>query len=106
MRLIPTAPPSLPLNAIRELLAYRLPAKCTEKEAREQWREIVEGKSKLWLGIPHDRKETIRRKKSAPFSGIDSCVIGFLVYFENEVLRRSHKNFDFRNGRFVPQIPH
>ncbi|KAF8746251.1 hypothetical protein AX14_000049 [Amanita brunnescens Koide BX004] len=83
VRLIPTAPPSLPLNAIRELLAYRLPAKCTEKEAREQWREIVEGKSKLWLGIPHDRKETIRR---------------FLVYFENEVLRRSHKNFDFRNG--------
>jgi len=83
VRLIPAAPPSSPLNAIRELLAYRLPAKGTEKEAREQWREVVEGKSKLWLGIPHDRKETIRR---------------FLVYFENEVLRRSHKNFDFRNG--------
>lgn len=62
VRLIPAAPPSSPLNAIRELLAYRLPSKGTEKEAREQWREVVEGKSKLWLGIPHDRKETIRRK--------------------------------------------
>ncbi|KAF8349873.1 hypothetical protein F5887DRAFT_1059126 [Amanita rubescens] len=83
VRLIPTAPPSSPLHAIRNLLAHRLPARCTESEARDQWREIIEGKSKLWLGIPHDRKETIRR---------------FLVYFENEVLRRSHKNFDFRNG--------
>ena len=62
MRLIPTAPPSSPLNAIRDLLAHRLPAGWTENEARDQWREIVEGKSKLWMGIPHDRKETIRRK--------------------------------------------
>ncbi|KAK2461746.1 hypothetical protein APHAL10511_006209 [Amanita phalloides] len=83
IRLIPTAPASSPLYAIQSLLAYRLPAGHIDKEARDQWREIVEGKSKLWLGIPHDRKETIRR---------------FLVYFENEILRRSHKNFDFRNG--------
>ena len=26
---------------------------------------------------------------------------GFLVYFENELLKRAHKNFDFRNGRSV-----
>ncbi|KAF8633932.1 hypothetical protein AX15_001116 [Amanita polypyramis BW_CC] len=83
VRLIPLAPPSSPLNPIRSLLAYRLPTKCTDKEARDLWREIVEGKSDLWLGIPHDRKEAIR---------------GFLVYFENEILKRSHKNFDFRNG--------
>lgn len=25
---------------------------------------------------------------------------GFLVYFESELLRRAHKNFDFRNGRY------
>jgi hypothetical protein len=26
---------------------------------------------------------------------------GFLVYFESELLKRAHKNFDFRNGRSV-----
>jgi hypothetical protein len=26
---------------------------------------------------------------------------GFLVYFESELLKRAHKNFDFRNGRFA-----
>ena len=25
--------------------------------------------------------------------------IGFLVYFEGEVLKRAHKNFSFLNGR-------
>ncbi|GLB36594.1 putative uncharacterised protein family UPF0052 [Lyophyllum shimeji] len=83
IRLIPYAPPNSPLDAIRRLLAYRLPARCSEREAREEWREIVEGRSRLWIGIPNDRKETIR---------------GFLVYFESELLKRAHKNFDFRNG--------
>ncbi|KAF8060950.1 hypothetical protein FPV67DRAFT_314882 [Lyophyllum atratum] len=83
IRLIPHAPPGSPLDAIRRLLAYRLPAKCSEHEAREEWREIVEGRNPLWIGIPNDRKETIR---------------GFLVYFESELLKRAHKNFDFRNG--------
>ncbi|PFH54681.1 hypothetical protein AMATHDRAFT_134612 [Amanita thiersii Skay4041] len=83
IRLIPLSPPSSPLSAIRNLLAYRLPAGCIEQKARDEWREIVEGRSKLWSGIPNDRKETIR---------------GFLVHFEGEVLKRAHKNFDFRNG--------
>ncbi|RDB28608.1 hypothetical protein Hypma_015051 [Hypsizygus marmoreus] len=83
IRLIPYAPPFSPLDAIRRLLAYRLPAHCSEKEAREEWREIVEGRNILWTGIPNDRKEAIR---------------GFLVYFESELLKRAHKNFDFRNG--------
>lgn len=83
IRLIPSAPPDSPLDAIRRLLAYRLPARCPEREARDQWRDIVEGRSPLWTGIPNDRKETIR---------------GFLVYFESELLKRAHKNFDFRNG--------
>ncbi|KAF9454921.1 UPF0052-domain-containing protein [Macrolepiota fuliginosa MF-IS2] len=83
VRLIPAAPPASPLEAIRRLLAYRLPARCDAKEARDEWRDIVEGCSSLWSGIPNDRKEAIR---------------GFLVYFESELLKRAHKNFDFRNG--------
>ncbi|TFK30654.1 UPF0052-domain-containing protein [Coprinopsis marcescibilis] len=83
VRLIPSATSSSPLDVIKSLLAYRLPSKYSEKEAREEWRDIVEGRSVLWRGIPSDRKETIR---------------GFLVYFESELLKRAHKNFDFRNG--------
>ncbi|KAF8887726.1 hypothetical protein BD779DRAFT_1440644 [Infundibulicybe gibba] len=83
IRLIPSAAPGTPLDSIRTLLSYRLPGHRTDREAREEWREIVEGRSPLWMGIPNDRKETIR---------------GFLVYFESELLKRAHKNFDFRNG--------
>ncbi|KZV65373.1 UPF0052-domain-containing protein [Peniophora sp. CONT] len=83
VRLIPPADPGSPLDALRALLAYRLPTKASEEEARDEWRSIVEGRSPLWEGVPHDRKEAIR---------------GFLVYFENEVLRRAHKSFSFRNG--------
>ncbi|KAJ7581064.1 UPF0052-domain-containing protein [Mycena floridula] len=83
VRLIPAAPPSSPLDAIRTLMAYRLPAHYCEQEAREAWRDIVEGRSSLWKGIPNDRKETVR---------------GFLVYFESEILKRAHKNFTFVNG--------
>jgi len=87
VRLIPSAAPSSPLDAIRGLLAFRLPPQ--EREARDQWREIVEGKSSLWTGIPNDRKEAIR---------------GFLVHFESELLKRAHKNFSFVNGRYVCQV--
>ncbi|KIY63245.1 UPF0052-domain-containing protein [Cylindrobasidium torrendii FP15055 ss-10] len=83
IRLIPPAPAGSPLDAIRTLLAYRLPAHYTEREAKDEWRDIVEGNSSLWEGIPNDRKETIR---------------GFLVYFESELLKRAHKNFTFVNG--------
>ncbi|KAJ7356698.1 hypothetical protein DFH08DRAFT_849752 [Mycena albidolilacea] len=83
VRLIPNAPPASPLHAIRTLLAYRLPAHYSEREARDEWRDIIEGRSALWNGIPNDRKETIR---------------GFLVYFESELLKRAHKNFTFVNG--------
>ncbi|KAI0932876.1 hypothetical protein AcW1_000131 [Taiwanofungus camphoratus] len=83
VRLIPAAPPSSPLDCIRNLLAYRLPGHRSEREARDEWRDIVEGRSQLWSGIPNDRKEMVR---------------GFLVYFESEVLKRAHKNFSFVNG--------
>ncbi|PVG00700.1 UPF0052-domain-containing protein [Serendipita vermifera] len=82
IRLIPTnvAPH---VDAIRNFLSYRFPSQWSEKEARENWRDVVEGRSPLWEGIPPDRKELIR---------------GFLVYFENELLKRAHRNFSFRNG--------
>ncbi|KAJ6573934.1 UPF0052-domain-containing protein [Mycena vulgaris] len=83
VRLIPSAPPASPLDAIRTLLAYRLPTHYSEREARDEWRDIIEGRSALWNGIPNDRKETIR---------------GFLVHFESELLKRAHKNFTFVNG--------
>ena len=61
MRLIPPAPPGTTLDALRALLAYRLPSGAdAEQAAREEWRTIVEGRSHLWAGIPEDRKETIR----------------------------------------------
>lgn len=60
VRMIPPAPPNSPLGAVRTLLSYRLPANASEREAREQWRDIIEGRSLLWSGIPNDRKETIR----------------------------------------------
>lgn len=83
IRLIPDMPSTSPLGAIRTLLGHRIPPSLSEDEARAQWREIVEGHSVLWKGIPADRKETIR---------------GFLVYFEGEVLKRADKLFSFRNG--------
>jgi hypothetical protein len=60
VRLIPASPDGSPLERIRNLLAYRLPSTASEREARDEWRDIVEGKSVLWSGIPSDRKEVIR----------------------------------------------
>ncbi|KIY45714.1 UPF0052-domain-containing protein [Fistulina hepatica ATCC 64428] len=82
IRLVPPGPPHSSINAIRELLSYRLPCQ-SEDEARRQWREIVEGKSHLWNEVDGDRKEVIR---------------GFLTQFDSEVLRRANKNFRFLNG--------
>jgi hypothetical protein len=63
VRLIPPARPETPLDAVRTLLAHRLPSGVdAESAAREEWRLIVEGRSRLWAGIPEDRKETIRGK--------------------------------------------
>jgi hypothetical protein len=60
IRLIPSAPPMSPPERIKHLLSFRFPVKASEREARELWRDIVEGRSELWSGIPADRKETIR----------------------------------------------
>ena len=104
VRLIPPADPGSPLDAIRNLLAYRLPAKCTEQEARDQWRDIVEGRSRLWTGIPNDRKEMIRGMSVLLDDAhmlVLTCATAFLVHFEHEILSRAHKNFSFVNGRSV-----
>jgi hypothetical protein len=61
--LIPPASPGTLLDALRILLAHRLPSGVgtgAEQVAREEWRTVVEGRSSLWAGIPEDRKETIR----------------------------------------------
>jgi hypothetical protein len=60
IRLIPAVEKGSPLDAIRILLAHRLSSNPSEKDAREEWRDIVEGRSHLWTGIPGDRKEMIR----------------------------------------------
>lgn len=83
IRLIPPARKGSADDAIRTLLAHRFPGSSSDDVARSQWRDILEGRSWLWKGIPADRKETIR---------------GFLVYFEGELLRRAQKNFSFVNG--------
>ncbi|WWC88702.1 uncharacterized protein L201_003615 [Kwoniella dendrophila CBS 6074] len=68
--------------AIYNLFAYRFPAEAAEKEVRELWHEIVEGRSDLWDGIGEDKKE---------------CIRAFLVHFQTLCLKRAHKRFSFRN---------
>jgi 2-phospho-L-lactate transferase/gluconeogenesis factor (CofD/UPF0052 family) len=75
------APPSN--DALHALLSYRLPSKGKSREIKQEWMDILEGRHRLWRGIEAERKE---------------CVRGFLVYFESEILRRAHRNFNFRGG--------
>ena len=68
--------------AIHALMAYRFPANAPERQVRDLWSEIVEGRSALWAGIGEDKKE---------------CIRSFLVHFQTLCLRRAHKRFSFRN---------
>ncbi|KAE8212220.1 hypothetical protein CF327_g4097 [Tilletia walkeri] len=82
--LLPTDPRPPPSNdAIHALLAYRLPAQGSIRSIKEEWLNILEGRHPLWKGIEPERRE---------------CVRGFLVHFESEILRRAHRNFNFRGG--------
>lgn len=90
VRLIPLStdrnldnPPSPSNDALHALLSYRLPSQGKSKEIKQEWMDILEGRHRLWRGIEAERKE---------------CVRGFLVYFESEILRRAHRNFNFRGG--------
>ncbi|PWN52205.1 UPF0052-domain-containing protein [Violaceomyces palustris] len=70
-------------DALHDLLSYRLPSVGRSRDIKQEWMDILEGKHRLWRGIEPERKE---------------CVRGFLVHFESEILRRAHRNFNFRGG--------
>ncbi|CAI0444919.1 unnamed protein product [Linum tenue] len=67
--------------AVRSLLGHRLPLDA--HEAKSEWYSIVEGKHDLWNGLSRPYSETIR---------------AFLVYFQNEIMRRPNEAFCFSNG--------
>ncbi|CAO2165529.1 unnamed protein product [Urochloa humidicola] len=67
--------------SVRKLLGHRLPI--DPSEAKLEWYRIVEGDHSLWDGVSRPYRETIR---------------AFLVYFHNEILRRSAEMFCFTNG--------
>jgi hypothetical protein len=48
------------IEAAHDLFAQRFPASCTERQAKDMWGDIIEGKSDLWKGIPEDRREAMR----------------------------------------------
>ncbi|CAN1150042.1 Uncharacterized protein YNL011C [Linum perenne] len=67
--------------AVRRLLGHRLPLDA--QEAKSEWYSIVEGDHGLWNGLSRPYSETIR---------------AFLVYFQNEIMRRPNEPFCFSNG--------
>ncbi|KAJ1402152.1 LPPG:FO 2-phospho-L-lactate transferase CofD/UPF0052 [Sesbania bispinosa] len=67
--------------AVRNLLGHRLPI--DPLQAKSEWYSIVEGDHILWIGVSKPYRETIR---------------AFLVYFQNQILRRSEESFCFSNG--------
>ncbi|XP_047946013.1 uncharacterized protein YNL011C isoform X2 [Salvia hispanica] len=67
--------------AVRTLLGHRLPLEA--QKAKFEWYDIVEGNHSLWTGVSKPYRETIR---------------AFLVYFQNQILRRSDEVFCFSNG--------
>ncbi|KAL6201366.1 hypothetical protein ACLB2K_025080 [Fragaria x ananassa] len=67
--------------AVRQLLGHRLPLDA--RQVKPEWYDIVEGDHSLWTGVSKPYRETIR---------------AFLVYFQNQILRRSDESFCFGNG--------
>ncbi|XP_018434128.1 uncharacterized protein YNL011C isoform X2 [Raphanus sativus] len=67
--------------AVRRLLGHRLPI--DPHKAKKDWYDIVEGNHSLWDGVSRPYRETIR---------------AFLIYFQNEILRRPNDSFCFANG--------
>ncbi|KAK7412440.1 hypothetical protein VNO78_03901 [Psophocarpus tetragonolobus] len=67
--------------AVRNLLGHRLPL--DPLQAKSEWYSIVEGDHFLWKGVSKPYRETIR---------------AFLVYFQNQILRRAEESFCFSNG--------
>ncbi|KAJ4749551.1 maternal effect embryo arrest 18 [Rhynchospora pubera] len=67
--------------AVRRLLGHRLPI--DPSDAKLEWYRIVEGEDPLWDCVSRPYRETIR---------------AFLVYFQDQILRRSDESFCFSNG--------
>ncbi|CAJ1961892.1 unnamed protein product [Sphenostylis stenocarpa] len=67
--------------AVRNLLGHRLPL--DPLQAKSEWYSIVEGDHILWKDVSKPYRETIR---------------AFLVYFQNQILRRAEESFCFSNG--------
>ncbi|GLJ11387.1 hypothetical protein SUGI_0155200 [Cryptomeria japonica] len=67
--------------AVRRLLGHRL--SLDPLQAKGEWYKIVEGEHILWNDVSRPYRETIR---------------AFLVYFQNQILRRATENFCFGNG--------
>ncbi|KAK7332035.1 hypothetical protein VNO80_28781 [Phaseolus coccineus] len=67
--------------AVRNLLGHRLPL--DSPQAKSEWYSIVEGDHLLWKDVSKPYRETIR---------------AFLVYFQNQILRRAEEKFCFSNG--------
>ncbi|KAJ6416697.1 hypothetical protein OIU84_002547 [Salix udensis] len=55
----------------------------SDQNAKSQWYDIVGGEHSFWKGVSRPYSETIR---------------AFLVYFQNEILRRPNESFCFSNG--------
>eukprot|EP00268_Persea_americana_P007678 TRINITY_DN1291_c0_g1_i20.p1 TRINITY_DN1291_c0_g1~~TRINITY_DN1291_c0_g1_i20.p1 ORF type:complete len:246 (+),score=47.72 TRINITY_DN1291_c0_g1_i20:427-1164(+) len=67
--------------AVKRLLGHRLPIDALQ--AKSEWYDIVEGNHSLWKGVSLPYRETI---------------LAFLIYFQNQILRRSSESFCFSNG--------
>ncbi|XP_057797599.1 uncharacterized protein YNL011C [Salvia miltiorrhiza] len=67
--------------AVRTLLGHRLPLEA--QKAKFEWYDIVEGNHSLWTGVSKPYRETIR---------------AFLVFFQDQILRRPDEVFCFSNG--------
>ena len=68
-------------EAVQRLLQYRLPL--SRAEALNTWQSILAGEDHIWQGITEPYKESIR---------------AFLVQFNQEILRRSPKSFNWAGG--------
>jgi 2-phospho-L-lactate transferase/gluconeogenesis factor (CofD/UPF0052 family) len=81
-RLLKVAPEdSLEEKAIKALLQYRLPGGATE--ARDEWERVLDGSHGLWDGVSKPYMDTAR---------------AFLIKFQESVLLRAPRTFDFACG--------
>lgn len=71
VRLIPEAPHSSPLTAIRRLLEHRLSG-LDGNEAKEEWIRVVEGKHALWV-VSHTPSPRTDVKQSNPVDDLSAA---------------------------------